>query len=208
MTAVAFDLDMTLVDSRPCSERALQEMVTRHGHDLDVGMLMASYGLPLAQWLPPGTDHQLFRTLQHESLAQVKSMPGAREALNSVGAAGARVVVITAAPAAIAVAMLDHLDLPADAIHSDVWASGKVAPLQSESCGIFVGDHPDDMGAAKAAGAIGVGVSTGRTRPVGADVALEDLTHFPSWLAGHSRPISAQGPSANGRNVESHKIQR
>lgn len=186
MKAIAFDLDMTLVDSRPCSERALQEMVARHEHDLQVEALMASYGLPLAQWLPPGTDHQLFRALQHESLAQVKSMPGAREALDSVCAAGVRVVVITAAPAAIADAMLDQLDLRADAIHSDVWAMGKIAPLRLESCGIFVGDHPDDMQAARAAGAIGVGVATGAIPPAGADVALDDLSHFPAWLAGHS----------------------
>jgi phosphoglycolate phosphatase len=182
--AVAFDLDMTLVDSRPCSERALHEMVARHRHDLDVEALMASYGLPLAQWLPPGTDHQLFRALQHESLPQVKSMPGAREALDSVRAAGARVVVITAAPAPIADAMLDLLDLAADALHAEVWASGKVAPLRSESCEIFVGDHPDDMQAARGAGAIAVGEATGVTPPLGADVVLDDLTHFPSWLAG------------------------
>lgn len=185
MKAVAFDLDMTLVDSRPCSERALQEMVARHGHDLDVQALMADYGLPLAQWLPQGADHQLFRALQHDSLAQVEPMPGAREALDSVCGRGARVVVITAAPAAIAEAMLCQLGLHADSVHSDVWANGKVAPLRLESCGIFVGDHPGDMQAARAAGAIAVGVATGATPPAGADVRLDDLSHFPSWIAGH-----------------------
>jgi hypothetical protein len=39
------------------------------------------------------------------------------------------------------------------------------------------------MLAGRRAGAIAVGLNTGTSRPIGAQVELEDLTAFPSWLA-------------------------
>jgi phosphoglycolate phosphatase-like HAD superfamily hydrolase len=96
--AVAFDLDMTLVDSRPVSERALQRLVSEHGYDLDIDSLLARYGLPLARWLPTGSDHALFRALQMEEIASARAMPGAASGLNMIRRLGHRIVVVTAAP--------------------------------------------------------------------------------------------------------------
>jgi hypothetical protein len=43
--AIAFDLDMTLVDSRPVSQRALERLVSEHGAHLDIETLMSAYGV-------------------------------------------------------------------------------------------------------------------------------------------------------------------
>jgi phosphoglycolate phosphatase len=183
--AVGFDLDMTLVDSRPVSRRALESLVTTHGHDLDVAMLMSQYGLPLGEWLPAGADAALFRSLQLQDLSSAELMPGALAAVEAVRRSGSRVVVVTAASAVIAGAMLSAVGLCVDGLRADVWASGKAQPLRAARCWAFVGDHADDMLAARAAGSIAIGVATGTSRPAGADVELEDLTAFPAWLDGY-----------------------
>jgi phosphoglycolate phosphatase len=182
--AVAFDLDMTLVDSRPVSRRALERLVSDHGYDLDVEALMAGYGLPLSQWLPMSSDQTLFRSLQTEYVSSVEAMPGALGAVDAVRRRGDRVVVVTASPSALTVALLRAIGLTVDAVRTDVWATGKVKPLEEERCWAFVGDHADDMSAARQAGAVAVGVASGTSPPAGADVELEDLNAFAPWLAG------------------------
>lgn len=180
--SIAFDLDMTLVDSRPASIRALERLASEPGANLDIEALMSVYGLPLPLWLPGEVDAELFRTLQREDASLAVAMPGAAAAFEAVRRAGARVVVVTAAPLQIAAAMLKALGLVCDRLRADVWAGAKVEPLREERCRAFVGDHEEDMLAAKQAGAIAVGVRTGTTRPFGADVELGDLTEFPGWL--------------------------
>jgi len=196
--AIGFDLDMTLVDSRAVSRRALQRLVGEHGHELDVDALMKRYGLPPASWLPAGTNLELFRRLQLEELPLTAPMPGARAAVTAVRRAGCRAVVITAAPARVAAPMLTAAGLAVDALHADGWGAGKAVPLYEERCWAFVGDHPDDMLAARRAGAVAVGVATGMAAPTGADVVLNDLSAFPEWLragaAAHRPHATGGGP--------------
>lgn len=185
---MAFDLDMTLVDSRPVSRRALESMASDHGHDLDVDALMARYGVPLSQWLPVGGAGALFSSLQPRDVSRAEPMPGALAAIEAVRGSGGRVVVVTASPATIAADMLAAVGLWADAVHAGVWAAAKAGPLRDEGCWAFVGDHAEDMRAARAAGSVAVGVATGTSRPTGADVELDDLTAFPTWLEGRRAP--------------------
>jgi phosphoglycolate phosphatase-like HAD superfamily hydrolase len=188
---VAFDLDMTLVDSRPVSRSALDLLVTTYRADLDVDALMASYGLPLSRWLPAGVDVALFRHLQLQVAATAAPMPGACEAVAAVRRTGSRVVVITAAPDEVATRMLAGAGIAPDALRTNAWGFEKVAPLRAEHCCAFVGDHPDDMTAARQAGVIAVGVATGPVPPVGADVTLTALTAFSSWFTDHRRGEAA-----------------
>jgi phosphoglycolate phosphatase len=181
--AIAFDLDMTLVDSRPVSQRALERLVCEYGAQLDIDTLMSTYGLPLARWLPASIDGALFRTLQAQDIALAVAMPGAAAALAAVREAGARAVVVTSAPLAIALGMLWAAGLRVDGLHPDAGGAQKVEPIRAEKCWAFVGDHPDDMLAGRRAGVIAVGVNSGTSRPIGAQVELEDLRGFPSWLA-------------------------
>ena len=181
--AIGFDLDMTLVDSRPVSQRALERLVYEYGAQLDIDTLMSAYGLPLPRWLPANVDGALFRTLQSQDIALAVAMPGAGAALAAVRRADARVVVVTSAPLAIALGMLRAAGLRVDALHPDAWGAQKVEPIRAERCWAFVGDHPDDMHAGRHAGVIAIGVNSGTSRPIGAHVELEDLTAFPSWLA-------------------------
>jgi phosphoglycolate phosphatase len=179
---------MTLVDSRPVSQRALERLVSEYGVDLDVQALMSTYGLPLSRWLPPDLETTLFRAVQSQHISSVVPMPGARLAVHALRQIGACVVMITAAPKKIASEMLAGVGLAADRLWTDVWASGKAPPLRKDRCSAFVGDHPDDMSAARQAGAIAIGVATGTAPPIGADVFFETRREFPSWLSALTRP--------------------
>lgn len=195
--AVGLDLDMTLVDSRAVSRRALQRLVFEHGHELDVEALMERYGLPPAGWLPAGTNVELFRQLQLQELGLTAPMPGARAAVAAIREAGCRAVVVTAASASVATRMLTTAGLAVHAVHADVWGTDKAVALREERCRAFVGDHPDDMLAARRAGAVAVGVATGTIAPAGADVVLNDLNAFEEWLragaAAHRRHATGGG---------------
>lgn len=180
--AIAFDLDMTLVDSRAVSRCALERLVSEGGAQLDVDALMSTYGLPLSRWLPPSLDEARFRTLQARVMPLARSMPGAPAALEAVRDLGARTIVVTSAPAATAAGMLEAVGLQVDCIRAGAWGPEKVGPIREEHCWAFVGDHSDDMLAARRAGVIAIGVDSGTSRPLGAQIELDDLGAFPPWL--------------------------
>jgi phosphoglycolate phosphatase-like HAD superfamily hydrolase len=93
--------------------------------------------------------------------------------------------------------MLSSAGLSADALRADAWGAGKVEPLKEEGRWAFVGDHADDMAAARQAGAIAVGVATGTSQPLGADVELEDLYAIVPWL--EERLATARSSAAERR---------
>jgi beta-phosphoglucomutase-like phosphatase (HAD superfamily) len=104
--AIAFDLDMTLVDSRPVSERALARLVSEYGVDLDVQALMSTYGLPLSRWLPPDVDATLFRTVQSQHISSVVPMPGAGLAVERIDARHLSETIPTTCPPHVRLARL------------------------------------------------------------------------------------------------------
>lgn len=188
---VAFDLDMTLADPRlgvVASWRALSE---RTGVEIDAEAVAGRLGPPLevemARWfsrrdIPAMTD--LYRQLHAEhGVPATILMPGALAACEAVTAAGGRVVVVTGKMPELAVAVVERLELPAHAVHAGLWGGAKGPCLRDEGAAIYVGDHPQDVEAAKVAGAISVGVTTGPEHPVGANVVIGSLREFPSWYS-------------------------
>ncbi len=198
--AVGFDLDLTLVDSH---ERILSAYI-RALHDLGVEVsreeLTPHMGMPLVKTavaVGAAVDADAlvlrYRHYYDEPDAPLTlPMPGAPEALDAVHAAGGRTVVVSAkfTPAvhkALAEAGLTDL---VDVVYGELFAEDKAGALIAEGASIYVGDHPGDMTAARAAGAYAVGVSTGANDEAalvlaGADLALPDLAAFVAWLPGH-----------------------
>jgi phosphoglycolate phosphatase len=198
---VGFDLDLTLVDSH---ERILSAYI-RALRDLGVKVgrqeLTPHLGMPLlhtAAAVGAAVDADalvlLYRHYYDEPGASpTLPMAGAPEALAAVRAAGGRTVVVSAkfTPAvhkALAEAGLTDL---VDVAYGELFAQDKAAALIAEGACIYVGDHPGDMAAARAAGAYAVGVTTGANDEAallaaGADLAVPDLARFVSWLPGHS----------------------
>jgi phosphoglycolate phosphatase len=196
---VGFDLDLTLVDSR---ERVISAYVRALG-DLGVGVtpqeLIPHLGIPLvrtAAALGAAVDADAlvlrYRHYYDEPDApRTLPMPGAAEALSCVRAAGGRTVVVSAkyTPAvhvALAEAGLTGL---VDAAYGELFAREKASALIAEGASVYVGDHPGDLAAARAAGAYGVGVTTGANDEAtllsaGADRVVPDLNALAGWLTG------------------------
>ena len=173
---VGFDLDMTLIDPRPGVRVALRELGIDEGY-------AEFLGPPLEEWLPAGTDLDLYRTTYLRSAHLVSALPGAADALDAVRAAGGRVAVVTAKRHDLATACLAGAGLEADELHASLWGESKADALRSVGASVYVGDHPLDMVAARLAGAYGIGVASGPLQPVGGDVLLPDLSDFSTALS-------------------------
>lgn len=195
---VGFDLDMTLIDSRPGIRAVYELLAAETGTYIDCALVVSRLGPPLetelANWYPAERVPLLanrYRALYGDhAITPTLPMPGVREALDAVAAGGGRSMVVTAKNQPHAKLHLDHLGLPADLVVGSLWAEAKAEALREHGATVFVGDHAGDMRGARVAGALAVGVTTGpcdadELRAAGADVVLPDLHAFPAWWARH-----------------------
>ncbi|GHJ59019.1 hypothetical protein NOK12_15370 [Nocardioides sp. OK12] len=195
---VGFDLDMTLIDSRPGIAEVLEVLAAELGVVLPVAEMTARLGPPLDLMLEPhlpaeaiGPAVDRFRALYPErAVRSVPSLPGAAAALAAVRAHAGRVVVVTGKHTPNARLHVEHLALDVDVVEGRVWGVGKADVLRREGASIYVGDHVHDVEGALAAGATSVSVlSGGATREellaAGTHVVLDDLDQFAPWLEEH-----------------------
>lgn len=193
---VGFDLDMTLIDSRPGIAAAFRELTARTGVYVDAEAAVRRLGPPLRaelrRWFPPDQLEDAvagYRSLYPAyAIEPSVLLPGAAEAVRTVRAVGGGVVVVTSKLGRLAQLHLDHLGLEVDAVAGDLFAEGKAAALTEHGVRLYVGDHVADMVAARTAGIPGIGVTTGpcsadELRAAGAEAVLTDLTGFPEALA-------------------------
>jgi phosphoglycolate phosphatase len=194
--AVGFDLDMTLIDSRPGIAAAFRALTARTGVHVDADLAVSRLGPPLRtelrEWFPAEQVEQAvttYRALYGDfAVTPTVPLPGAVEALAATRAAGYRVVVVTAKLGRLAQLHLDHLGMVADELAGDLFAEGKAAALIEHGVALYVGDHVADMVAARTAGVPGIGVLTGPCTAeelwdAGAARVLDDLTTLPAVLA-------------------------
>ncbi|MFK3981473.1 HAD family hydrolase [Micromonospora sp. NPDC050397] len=195
--SVGFDLDMTLIDSRPGIAATYRELTARTGVHVDAEVAVGRLGPPLrhelAHWFPPEQVESAvttFRSLYPTyAIEPALPLPGAAETLAAVRAAGLRVLVVTSKLGRLARLHVEHLGLPVDEVVGDLFAEQKATALREHGSRLYVGDHVADMTAARIAGVPGVGVATGpcdvdELRAAGAELVLDDLTGFPAALSG------------------------
>jgi phosphoglycolate phosphatase len=191
---VGFDLDMTLIDSRPAILAAFAELARETAIPIDLSAVDERLGIKLedevAFWFPP--DQQVAAAAiyrrHYVRLAErmTKTLPGAHEALAAVHAAGQRVVIVTAKHPVSAEPSMRAAGLAADELFTHVHGPEKAAVLQGVRAAAYVGDTPPDMAAAVEAGITAVGVATGsfgrdQLADAGAEVVLDSLEGFPAW---------------------------
>ncbi|MGH3655349.1 MAG: HAD family hydrolase [Micromonosporaceae bacterium] len=193
---VGFDLDMTLVDSRPGIAATWDAVSDATGVPVDSAQAVERLGPPLAteaaEWFPADRVPEIVEMYRafYPSLAIEGSrlLPGATEAFEAVRGRGGRILVVTSKLGRLAELHLDHLDLKPDLVVGNVFAEEKGVVLREHGASVYVGDHLGDVRAAHAGGALSVAVATGPIpaddlRAAGADVVLDRLTGFPAWLA-------------------------
>ncbi|MET9571973.1 HAD family hydrolase [Streptomyces virginiae] len=192
---VGFDLDMTLIDSRPGIRAAYRALSAETGTYIDADMAVTRLGPPLeeelAHWFSqaeiPAMADRYREIYPDHAIAPTPAMPGAREAVAAVQAMGGRAIVVTAKHEPNARLHLAHLGIEPDAVIGWLWAEAKAGALREHGAQVYVGDHIGDVRGARTAGALSVAVPTGpcpepELRAAGADVVLPDLTALPEWL--------------------------
>ena len=192
---VGFDLDMTLVDSRPGIATTLAALAAETGTPIDADVVVGRLGPPLedemAHWFPTDevpTVSDRFRELYADlGVPGTVLLDGAAESVAAVRSVGGGVVVVTAKFEPNAVACLDHVGLAVDAVCG--WRHGpdKGVALAEHGAAVYVGDTPTDVEGARGVGIVAVGVATGphpagQLHAAGADMVLGSLTEFPAWL--------------------------
>jgi phosphoglycolate phosphatase len=205
---VGFDLDMTLIDSRPGIKAAYEALAAETGTEIDTELVVSRLGPPLevelGNWYPADRVTAVtarYRELYlHHAITGTETMPGAREAVAAVHALGGRVIVVTAKHGRSAELHIEHLGIGADRVIGQLWAEGKAAALREHGAAVYVGDHVGDVRGAHAAGAVSVAVTTGpcdraELAAAGAHVVLGDLTEFPSWLDSWAQQHTARAGS-------------
>jgi phosphoglycolate phosphatase len=195
---VGFDLDMTLLDTRPGLRATYEALSAETGTYIDADLVVTRLGPPLLNeirnWFPEDEAERVvarYRELYRDhAFAPTVPLPGAHAAVEAVRAHGGRVAVITGKYEPNAYLHLEHAGMAADIVIGDLWAESKGEALREHGASIYVGDHLGDIRGARHAEAVAVGVATGpygadELREAGADVVLADLTGFPEWLDRH-----------------------
>jgi phosphoglycolate phosphatase len=193
---VGFDLDMTLIDSRPGVIASFDALNAELGTTIDGRAIAARLGPTLesemAAYFPPAEVDPVcdrYRAIYAELGPPGSSLlPGAVDAFTAVRARGGVTLVVTAKYGPNADRCLAHVGLAAD--HVVGWRHGpqKAATLREHGAAVYVGDTVPDIEAARSAGAVALGVATGPVtaadlHAAGADVVLPTLSGFPAWLA-------------------------
>jgi phosphoglycolate phosphatase-like HAD superfamily hydrolase len=179
---VGFDLDMTLIDSRPAIMAAFAELAGETSTAIDLAAVDSRLGIKLedevAFWFPPGEQAAAVACYRRHYVRLAPGlttiMPGAHEAVAAVRAAGERVVIITAKHPVSVEPSLRAVGLAADEVFTHVHGPEKAAVLRSLHAAAYV------------AGVRAVGVTTGsfsrdELAGAGADVVLDSLAAFPDW---------------------------
>lgn len=201
---VGFDLDLTLVDSTDGITATLNAAVSRSGGEsVRIGReeVWPYVGFPLevtvaglAPQIDPNVLIREYRSLYAEiGVPLTRLLPGASQALRAAREAGARVLVVSAKAVGgvwdvLTEVGLDQSDVHPDLVVGGLFGAAKGELLIAEGADIYVGDHSGDVQAARVAGALSVAVCTGPASAAvlasaGADVILEDLLGFPTWLS-------------------------
>jgi phosphoglycolate phosphatase-like HAD superfamily hydrolase len=202
---VGFDLDMTLVDSSAGIVDALVFVCDSHGVDITREEALATIGLPLDQvfpmWLPEYAYEQLLDEYRDHygkfGIPKTKRMAGAIEAIETVHELNGRVVVVSAKKEDFARRVLDVAGLEVEAVYGYLFAEHKGDALRHENAHIYVGDHPGDVLAARAAGAVSVVVISEASneeilRAAQPDVVMHSLEEFPAWIHNFQTPTQAR----------------
>ncbi len=196
---VGFDLDMTLIDTRPGFAACLRAVGLEYEVVFDVEAITARLGPPLdlllSEYVADGDQVAVmadrFRALYPDTaVTPTSTFAGAHEALAAVRRHHGQNLVVTGKYQPNAQLHLDALELDVDHLVGWAWGAGKAEFINAHGATVFVGDHVHDVEGALAAGATSVSVLTGgcteeELRAAGTDVVLADLTEFPAWLDEH-----------------------
>src|SRR5271165_3806210 len=154
---VGFDLDLTLINSRPAIMASWSAVADELGVRIDLDEVDTRMGIKLEEevsyWFPADSQQSAADSYRRHYVRLAPTMtlplPGAAEALSAVRLAGERAVIITAKHPVSVTPSLAAVALVADEVFAYVHGPEKAAVLASIGAAAYVGDTPADMAAAR-----------------------------------------------------------
>lgn len=201
---VGFDLDQTLINSRPAIMAAWSAVAAETGVEIDLRAVDQRMGVKLETecgfWFLEGEIARAAAVYRRHYVRLAPdlttALPGAHGALAAVRAAGAVTVIITAKHPVSVGPSMRAAGLTAEEIFTLVHGPEKGAVLARIGAVAYVGDTPADMHAATSAGVRAVGIPTGsfssnELLAAGAHAVLDSLEEFPAWYAAFAAAPAA-----------------
>jgi phosphoglycolate phosphatase len=196
---VGFDLDMTLIDSRPGIRASLAALSAETGVQIDADVVVGRLGpkleWELAHWfdadaVPHAAERYRAHYWEQCTGAGTIALPGAHEGIAAVRELGGRVLLVTAKAEKHAARCVESVGLDVDVIVGHVHGDEKRDALRSHGAAFYVGDTVTDVRSALAADAIAIAVTTGpddeaALRAAGAHDVIDSLHEFGSVAAFH-----------------------
>jgi phosphoglycolate phosphatase len=200
VSTFAFDLDMTLIDSRPGIVASFAALSEETGVFVDGEVVCGRLGPKLedelTNWFPPERIEEAAaayrRHYERECRTGTLALPGAVEIVDAIHARGGTVVVVTAKVTAAAQVCLDVVGLHADSVIGWCFGAEKTKALLAHGADLYVGDTVTDVAAGRDAGIATVGVTTGpddrqALTAAGADFVISDLNDASSAFTALGR---------------------
>jgi phosphoglycolate phosphatase len=193
---VGFDLDMTLLDSRPGITASMRALSAETGVPIDVDVVLNRLGpkleVELAEWFPRAdvpAACDLYRKHYYEHCVDGGTLlfAGARASVDAVRAHNGSVLIVTAKSERLSYRCLDEVGVEPDVVVGHVHGDEKRDALRAHAARVYVGDTIPDVRAGIDAGAAAVAVATGmhtaqQLADAGATVVMPTLEEFPAWL--------------------------
>ena len=187
---VAFDFDMTLVDTSKSLEKTLEAMLPRKlGPDFDYNQLT---GLPLKEILQrlfPQRDflsvHVEFMSLYAiHGITSAVVLPGARESIDFLVQHSYTPIIVSAKSLINLTAMVKHFGFEEFPFFGDCHGETKTSKLHSVQAMLYVGDQESDVIAAHACNIPAVKIQDSAVQTLSqADWILPNLEVFPEWFS-------------------------
>ena len=187
---IAFDFDMTLVDTSRSLEKTLEAMLPRNPVlNFDYNQLS---GLPLKdilQKLFPQRDfesvHSEFMSLYAiHGIASAVVLPGARESLDFLIERSYTPVIVSAKSLINLSAMVKHFGFEGVPFFGNCYGETKTSKLHSVQAKLYVGDQESDVVAAHACNIPVIKIQCSEIKLLSqADWVLPNLEVFPEWFS-------------------------
>ena len=192
----AFDLDMTLIDSRPGIIASFAALSAETGVPVDGELVCTRLGPKLedelANWFPleriPEAAASYRRHYERECVTGTTALPGAVTLAAEMRARGDRVVVVTAKAGSAAHVCLRTVGIEYDDVAGWCFGTEKTEAIVARGASVYVGDTVTDIAAGRAAGVLTLGVTTGpddraALARAGADIVVDELSEARDALA-------------------------
>jgi phosphoglycolate phosphatase len=193
--SVAFDFDLTLVDTSEAIQKTIIEVLGNFQIKPSASQLVDGLHLPLDELFNPW-EHEidiefaknLYMNIYFDTCTQgAKLLPGVADSLTYLNKKKVKVIIVSAKKQKNLDKLINYFGMGSYERFGDVFLESKVSILKERNSFVYIGDHINDVQVARNADCISVITLTGHMKKddfvlLQPDKFLEDLSELPKFL--------------------------